>query len=87
MNLNHKLYTYEGYHQILDRVRGILESKIDKDANDLQTRIVNGKIKRCLEELDTFETEIENMIQGRSDQAEELGERYEEDWKANQRHT
>ena len=79
MNLNHKLYTYEGYHQILERVRGILQSKIDKDANDLQTRIVNGKIKRCLEELDTFETEIENMIQGRSDQAEELGERYEED--------
>lgn len=71
MNLNHKLYTYEGYHQILDRVRGILESKIDKDANDLHTRIVNGKIKRCLEELDTFETEIENLIQGREDQANE----------------
>ena len=71
MNLNHKLYTYERYHKILEKVRGIIESKIDQDANDLQTRIVNGKLKRCLEELDTFETEIENMIQGREDQANE----------------
>ena len=54
MNLNHKLYTYEGYHKILEKVRGIIESKIDQDANDLQTRIVNGKLKRSLEELDTF---------------------------------
>jgi hypothetical protein len=56
---------------VLERVRGILQAKIDDDANDLQTRIVNGKIKRCLEELDTFETEIENIIQGREDQANE----------------
>tara|TARA_Y100000114_G_scaffold49858_1_gene45526 strand:+ start:1443 stop:1658 length:216 start_codon:yes stop_codon:yes gene_type:complete len=69
MNLQHKYYTYEGYHQILERVRGILESKIDKEAVDLETKISNGKIKRCLEEIDSFETEIETIISGREDMA------------------
>ena len=53
MNLNHKLYTYEGYHKILEKVRGILASKIDHDANDLHTRIVNGTHERCRADLET----------------------------------
>lgn len=54
-----KRLSYSGYDKILDRVRGIIKDEIP---NGFMEEII---VKNLINKIDDFETEIENIIEGR----------------------
>tara|TARA_R110000824_G_scaffold140160_6_gene305822 strand:- start:5906 stop:6091 length:186 start_codon:yes stop_codon:yes gene_type:complete len=47
--------TYDGYEEILDRVRGIVRAKLG----------AHNKTKEVIKEINAFEDEISSMLDGR----------------------
>jgi len=54
-----KRLSYSGYDKILDRVRGIIKDEIP---NGFMEEII---VKNLINKINDFETEIENIIEGR----------------------
>ena len=59
--IKRRLPSYEGYDQILGRVKGIIKEKIG--SRDL----LDKALMKCLLEIEDLETEISETLSGRSE--------------------
>ena len=60
-SMERRLPSYEGYDQILGRVKGIIKEKIG--SSDL----LDKALMKCLLEIEDLETEISETLSGRSE--------------------
>jgi|TARA_E500000318_G_scaffold98998_1_gene100735 hypothetical protein len=56
-----RILTYEGYDQILDRVRGIIERHATSPE----------QYDTLIQQIDALESDIENMLEGRNNYSED----------------
>ena len=59
--IKRRLPSYEGYDQILGRVKGIIKEKIGSSA------LLDKALMKCLLEIEDLETEISETLSGRSE--------------------